>query len=230
VGYFDIRKDNSILVADGFVKDTYMLQKQAVLFGILLSLLLLVIAARYYPGGSQADNTSVGYDWKNNYLSNLFSPRAVNGADNPARPWAVAGVLFLCGSFALFFFRFSRKIPSRHAAGVIRYVGLLAVAAAFLAVTPLHDLMVEISGTAALVSMFYITVFLFKSRFFWCKLLAVLCMLLFYTTVFVYNARFHLEILPVLQKTLLLFISSWFVCLENLTTADDFKNSLQPKK
>ena len=208
-----------------------MLPKKAVLFGIIISITLLVIAAQYYPGGSQADKNSIGYDWKNNYLSNLFSPLAVNGSDNPARPWAVGGVLFLCLSFALVFSRFSKKIPSRTAAGVIKYFGWVAVATAFLAVTPLHDLMVEISGAAALLSMFYITVFLLKSKLFLLKILAVLGLLLFYGIVFIYNFRFHLEILPVMQKATLLVTSSWFLGLEYFTTADDFKPrpvNLQP--
>jgi len=57
-----------------------MLKKHSVLPGIIISLSLLVIATFYYPGGSQFDKSSVGYDWKNNYISNLFGEKAINGA------------------------------------------------------------------------------------------------------------------------------------------------------
>jgi hypothetical protein len=50
-----------------------------------VAMVLLVGATRFYPGGSQEDASSVGYDWANKHLSNLFAPKAVNGAENPAR-------------------------------------------------------------------------------------------------------------------------------------------------
>lgn len=80
-----------------------MLRKHLVLLGLTASTLLLFIAAAFYPGGSQLDQNSVGYDWRNNYISNLFGTNAVNGADNPARFWAIAGIAFLSAGFALFF-------------------------------------------------------------------------------------------------------------------------------
>lgn len=43
-----------------------MLRQYSILLGIIISLLLLLVATLYYPGGSQYDKNSVGYDWKNN--------------------------------------------------------------------------------------------------------------------------------------------------------------------
>jgi hypothetical protein len=63
------------------------------LTGIIISMVLLFIAAIYYPGGSQLDKNTIGYDWKNNYLSNLFSEKAV--LENASRLWAIGGMLFL---------------------------------------------------------------------------------------------------------------------------------------
>ena len=72
-----------------------MLKKYSILLGITTSILLLLIATLYYPGGSQFDKTAIGYDWKNNYISNLFGEKAINGADNTTRFWAVGGMMFL---------------------------------------------------------------------------------------------------------------------------------------
>ena len=36
------------------------------IIGILLFWVLFIYAATLYPGGSQADSNSVGYDWVNN--------------------------------------------------------------------------------------------------------------------------------------------------------------------
>ena len=132
-----------------------MLRKHSVLLGIIISLLLLLAATLHYPGGSQYDENSIGYDWKNNYLSNLFDARAVNGSENASRLWAIAGMLFLCASFALFFIKFPKKISSKGAAKIIRYCGVSAMIFTFLAVTPYHDTVIRFASTLALISMFY---------------------------------------------------------------------------
>jgi hypothetical protein len=66
-------------------------KKYLPLYSIFLSLILLGVSVSLYPGGSQANLHSVGYDWKNNYLSNLFGEKAMNGPENASRPWAIAG-------------------------------------------------------------------------------------------------------------------------------------------
>ena len=107
--------------------------------GVIIALALLFIATTQYPGGSQHDANAVGFHWQHNYLSNLVSPKAVNGADNTARPWAVAGVLVLCAAMGFCFFRISKKLPSKGgAAAVTRYSGISAMAASALLATPLH--------------------------------------------------------------------------------------------
>jgi hypothetical protein len=200
-----------------------MLKRYLILIGIIIALLLLVVAAVYYPGGSQLDKNSVGYDWKNNYLSNLFSVKAVNGAANASRPWAIAGMLFLCSAFGLFFFEFSKKIPSKLSANIIRYFGIGAMLFAFLVVAPYHDIMVTISSTLALVSMFYIIIFIFKSKLHLFKVLSVVCMVALYSCNYVYFTRTGLEILPVLQKAAMLLTITWMLCLQYFTTSTDFE-------
>ncbi len=201
-----------------------MIRKYSIAGGITISLALLLIATTYYPGGSQDDPHSIGFSWKNNYISNLFAAKAGNGAGNPARPWAVTGVFFLCSSCAVFFWQFSKKIPSKNAAGIIRYVGAVSMLFAFLAVTPYHDLMVMLSGTGALLTMFYITVFLFKSRWLFMKFFSLICLLIFYTCNYIYYTRNFLALLPVVQKTLLVLTVSWILCLQHFSTSADFQD------
>src|SRR6188768_3918488 len=104
-----------------------MLKKYSILLGIIISISLLLIATAYYPGGSQADKASIGYDWKNNYISNLFSEKAINGSDNASRYWAIGGMFFLSASYAIFFIDFSKKIPAKGAAKIIKYVGAICM-------------------------------------------------------------------------------------------------------
>jgi hypothetical protein len=204
-----------------------MLRKYSIPIGIVISLLLLLVATLYYPGGSQYDSNSIGYDWKHNYLSNLFSDKAVNGSHNASRPWAVSGMLFLCFSFALFFIDFSKKISPQGAAKVIRYCGVGAMVFAFLAVTPYHDTMVTIASTLALVSMFYITVFVFRARLHLITTLSIVCLLVSYACNYLYYTRSHLELLPVLQKLSLIISIAWILALQYFTTITDFTQKHQ---
>jgi hypothetical protein len=201
-----------------------MFKKYAILIGIIIALLLLAVAMLYYPGGSQYNKNSIGYDLKNNYLSNLFGEKAVNGAANTARPWSAAGMLFLSVSFALFFIEFSKKIPQKGASNIIRYFGAGAMIFAFLAITPLHDIMVTIACTIAPVSMFYITVFVFRSKLHLFKILSVACLLIFYTCSYCYYTYSYIEFLPILQKAALIISTTWVLCLQYLTTATDFQS------
>lgn len=200
-----------------------MFRKHSILFGLVISLSFLFVATLYYPGGSQYDKNSIGFDWKNNYLSNLFGAKAVNGSDSASRPWAIAGMLFLCASSALFFIEFSKKIPSKGSAKIIRYFGAGAMIFAFLAVTPYHDIMVTIAGTMALVSMFYITVFVLKSGLRLFKILSIICLLAYYSSNFVYYTRIYLEFLPILQKLTLFLTVTWIISLQYFTTNADFQ-------
>ena len=68
-----------------------MIKKYAVIIGIIISSLLLLVSSLKYPGGSQYDKFANGFDWKHNYICNLFDEFAVNGDYNASRYWAIAG-------------------------------------------------------------------------------------------------------------------------------------------
>ena len=201
-----------------------MLKKYAVLSGVIIALILLYIATLNYPGGSQFDKNSRGFYLTKNYLSNLFDEKAVNGENNNARVWAVAGIFFLSMSFATFFFRFSKKIPSAGAASaIIKYVGTGSMVLACFVVTSFHDQIITLSGAGALLCIFYITVFLFRSKLHFMKFLSIICLLAACTCNFIYYTQYHLELLPVMQKVSLLIAITWILYLDLFTSAADFR-------
>ncbi|MBX7153032.1 hypothetical protein K1X84_15500 [bacterium] len=201
-----------------------MLKKHSILLGIVISLSLLWMATRSYPGGSQVDKTSIGYDWKNNYISNLFGEMAVNGADNTSRFWAIGGMIFLSASLALFFIEFSKKIPAKGAANVIKYSGVIAMVLTFLIATPLHDHMITVASTMTLISLFYITVFVFKSKLHLFKFLCTVCLLVFYCSLYLYYTGTFLKFLPIMQKITFASIIALVLGLEYFTGKEDFQN------
>lgn len=200
-----------------------MLKRHSVFIGIIAALLLLTIAMMVYPGGSMFDKNSVGFDLTKNFISNLFGEQALNGADNPSRYWADAGMIFLAVSFAMFFIRFSERIPQKSAANVIKYAGAGGMFFTFLIVTPLHDIMVTIASTMFLLSIFYITVFILKSRLHIFKFLCVGCMLIFYYTLYLYGSG-NFDSLPIMQKITVISMIMLILALEYFTKKEDFEH------
>jgi hypothetical protein len=200
-----------------------MLKKHSVLIGTTASLLLLYIAMMVYPGGSIFDKNAVGFDLTKNFISNLFGAKALNGSDNPARYWADAGMIFLAVSFAMFFMRFSEKIPQKNAANIIKYAGAGGMIFTFLVVTPLHDVMVTLASTLFLLSIFYITIFILKSRLHLFKILCVISMLNFYFTLYLFGFG-DLVYLPIMQKITYFSMIILILLLEYFTTKEDFEH------
>ncbi len=199
-----------------------MSSKHLLPFGIVLSLALLTVAVNTYPGGNQFDANYIGFDWKQNYLCNLFDKMAVNGARNSARIWAISGWFILCASFAFFFIRFSKNIAVNSAARIIRYCGILGTISAFLVVTPLHNAAITATLVFLMISALYISIFIFKSKMTWLKILAVLLFLVAYSTAAIFYTSFHLEILPSMQKATLVVFLTWILSLQYFTRREDF--------
>lgn len=204
-------------------------RKHLLLFGLLIATILLFVATRMYPGGSQIDKNSIGYDWSNNYLCNLFDPIAVNGKNNPSQYWAIAGMLLICSSFGYFFYDFSEKINSKKAANTIKFSGIASMFFAFLIVTPYHNQMIIISSLFALISISYITVYIFKSRLYYFKTLCILSLLSLFVCNYVYYSKTYLEYLPILQKIALLLSVLWIILLHYFTAKSDFSSIYQTR-
>ncbi|MCX6214871.1 hypothetical protein [Spirosoma sp.] len=189
---------------------------------------MILIATMVYPGGSLFNKHSVGFDWSKNFISNLFAEKAVNGLDNPSRLWADTGMVFLALSFAVFFINFSKKIPDLGAAKVISYLGISSMAFTFLTVTPFHDIMITIASTLFLIAMFYITVFIFKSKLHVLKVLCSSYLLLFYYTLYLYGSG-NYGSLPIMQKLTFASTIILILCLDYSTKKEDFDQAETPR-
>jgi len=176
-----------------------ILKKYAVLIGISISLLFMLVAIAVYPGGTFQDKNSIGFDWANNFFSNLFGAKALNGTVNTSRYWAYIGMFFYSISCAIFFVNMSQKIPNKVASNFIKYVGLLTMPCTFLVVTPFHDLMLAISANLFWACIICITVYVLKSNLLFFKYYAVLCILIFYFATYLYISA-EWGLLSLIQK------------------------------
>lgn len=201
-----------------------MLKKHLVLLCILTSLVFIGIAASLYPGGTISDKSTVGFIWSKNFISNLFLPQALNGADNPARIWAMVGMAFHSLGYGLFFLRMAKKMPDAHGSWVLKIVGILNIFFNFLVVTPLHDSMVTISSTLSMLGLFYITVYILRSKLHVFKVACILCMLVFYFALYLYGYG-NWGLLAVMQKVAFTSSMLLVLALEYFTKKVDFPPS-----
>ena len=199
-----------------------MIKKYSVLICIVISVILLVIATLVYPGGSLLDKNSTGFDWSKNFISNLFATKAINGSENTSRIWAIIGMAFHSIGYGIFFINMSKKISARHAATILKLIGIANIIFSFLIVTPLHDKMVTISSTLFLIGLFYITVFILKTKLHLLKFSCIICLLTFYYTLYLYGSG-NWSLLAIMQK--ISFISSMLLVLgiEYFTKQENFK-------
>lgn len=198
-----------------------MIKKYSVLICIIISVILIVIATLVYPGGSLLDKNSTGFEWSENFISNLFAEKAINGSENPARIWAILGMAFHSIGYGIFFIHMSKKIPVKHASTLLKLTGITDILFNFLIVTPLHDLMVALSSTLFLIGLFYITVLILKTKLHLFKFACSICLLTFYYTLYLYGSG-NWGLLAILQK--ISFISSILLVLglEYFTRQEDF--------
>ena len=196
--------------------------KYSVLLCVVISALFLMIATFLYPGGSILDKDSVGFNWSKNFFSNLFLAQALNGNANPSRIWALIGMVFNSIGYGLFFIHTSRKIPQKHAELVLKSIGIANMLFTFLIATPLHDVMVTVSSTLTMIGLFYITVFILRTKLHWLKFFCIVSLLIFYFTFYLYGAG-DWGLLAVMQKVTFLCFMLLVLITEYFTESEDFQ-------
>ena len=199
-----------------------LIKKYSVIICLVVSVILIVIATLVYPGGCISDKTSIGFQWSKNFISNLFAEKAINGIANKSRIWAITGMAFHSVGYGLFFINMSEKIIVKSASTILKIIGASNILFSFLIATPLHDIMVTLSSTLFLIGLFYITVFIMKTKLHLFKFFCITCLFIFYYTLFLYGSG-NWGLLAIMQKVT--FLSSMFliVGLTYFTNQEDFR-------
>ena len=91
----------------------------------------------------------------------------------------------------------------------------------FLIVTPLHDLMLNISITLFWTCIVVITVFILKTRLHLFKFLCVICLLIFYYSLYLWGTS-DWGLLPIMQKVNFINSTLLILGLEYFTKQEDF--------
>ncbi|MDG1334146.1 MAG: hypothetical protein P8P74_17570 [Crocinitomicaceae bacterium] len=182
--------------------------------GILLFFALFAYSSTLYPGGSQADVNSVGYDWMNNYWCNLMNEYAMNEELNPARSFAITAMILLCSSLMLFFIQFSIKIArNTFWRNAIKWGGMLSMIFAAFMFSEFHDLMTTLSSIFGVLVVIGIIWEIYKSRLTGFKITGVACILLLGINNYIYYSEVYIEYLPIIQKVMFIVVLFWIVGL-----------------
>ncbi len=182
--------------------------------GILCFLLLFVYAACHYPGGSQFDADSIGFDWVNNYWCDLlFSPTSY-GKENPSKPIAIAAMSVLCISMYLFFYSFSIQLSKNKCwKNSLQCFGFLAMLFGFLISTSYHNLMIILSSSCGIIVLLAILLGLKKHQLKFFLFSGTFCLLLLLANNLIYYTPLSKAYLPLIQKITFLLVLLWTVAL-----------------
>ncbi len=183
--------------------------------GVLIFIVLYVVAAFLYPGGSQVDKNSVGFSWINNYWCNLLNENAINGQPNPAKPVAITGMFVLCLSLSFFWFILPKQIiVSKNLKLTIQVSGILAMTVSFLLFTALnHDLVTNLAASFGAIATIGTIIGLYKNKLLALFAFGLLNILLVAVNNYVYYSKGLIVYLPVIQKISFASFLIWVCCI-----------------
>ncbi len=183
--------------------------------GAILFVVLYIVAAFLYPGGSQADKHSVGFSLVNNYWCNLLGENAMNGQSNPAKPVAMTGMFVLCITLSLFWVLFSKHTNiSKKLKLIIPVAGLLSMSTAFLLFTGIdHDSITNLASAFGLIATIGTIAGLYQVKWFNLFAFGLLNILLVLLNNYVYYSKGMIVYLPVIQKISFAVFLTWIGCI-----------------
>lgn len=182
--------------------------------GIILFLFLFYFSTTLYPGGSQVDVHTEGFDWINNYWCNLMNTHGMNGEVNDARPVAIGGMFVLCTSIAVFFWNASKGLPLSNVWQFSTwFCGLVSMVIALFMFTEYHDLLTMLSSVFGMVAIIGLLVGLFRSDLVGFKVTSIMCMILLLINNSIYYSGIFITALPLIQKLTFLIVLGWIIML-----------------
>ena len=188
----------------------YQIANLIPVIGIAIFVGLYIFSSTLYPGGSQANLNSEGFDWINNYWCNLMNEKGMNGQPNPAKPYSIIAMIILCLSLMFFFIQFAQiysksKIWKR----IIKTSGIISMSFAILIFTKYHDLMTTLSSIFGLFVVIGIIREIYKSKLSIYKITGVICILILGINNYIYYTQQFIQVLPLLQKITFAIVLLW---------------------
>ncbi len=184
------------------------------LIGMGVFILLYLVAALMYPGGSWKFPQAEDFSFWNNYLCDLLDHYAINGELNHGRYPARIALGFLVSALLLLWFYLPGFLPNRNLnQKVMWFSGLLALITTFFLSTGTHDITVRVAGslgTLAFLSLFIELLRMGHIRLF---VTGILCLVIFLINYYIYETGTYIKALPIIQKITFAAFICWFAVL-----------------
>jgi hypothetical protein len=181
-------------------------------WGIGIFFILYVVAAFFYPGGSQYDKAARAFSWTNNYWCDLLTMEAKNGQYNTARPIAVTSWVILCCSLSLFWYYLPVLfLISEKQKKIISISGIAAMAIAVFLFTSFHDIVIQAGGLLGLVAFAGTLSGLYKTRLYGFFYTGLFCVMLMGLNYFIMVSANFSSYLPVVQKFTFVIVLLWIL-------------------
>lgn len=202
--------------------------------GIVIFFMLYLLAAWYYPGGSQADQRSVGFSWTHNYWCNLLDKKAINGAQNISRPFALAGMLALLMSLSVFFYIVPNYSDiNARLKRMIGFSGIASIITILFLEVGSHDLILNIAGVFGFIAFGGIVYIMLRRKWYGLALTGFINLFLVAINNLLYYNPDWIHFLPTVQKITFLSFLVWIssICLKvyRLGKPDKLPNQLTAK-
>ncbi|MGB5361168.1 hypothetical protein [Eudoraea sp.] len=185
------------------------------LAGMGLFVVLYILAAINYPGGSWIETDQEGFNFWNNYLCDLLDRNAINGELNSARFLARGSLGVLCLSLVLLWYYLPGLFSNKSKNVVVMWLaGILALVITMTLTSGTHDITVRIAGFFAVIAFISCFVELYKANYFSLLFLGLACLLVFLVNYYIYETGTFIRSLPVIQKVTFICFILWFALLD----------------
>ena len=185
--------------------------------GIVIFFGMYFYATSLYPGGSQVDSNSIGFDWINNYWCDLLKENTQNGRPNPANPVSKIAMVILPISLIFFFYYFPKFVDTTKTwATIIRVTGLTSMISSVFIFTSFHDIVIMTSGFFALIALVGIFIGLIKIRYHFQFYFGIFCLILMGINNYLYFITQSYDYLPLIQKVTFAIVLIWIITVNKL--------------
>jgi hypothetical protein len=173
------------------------------------------LAALQYPGGSQASPVSIGFSWMDNYFCNLLNQTAINGHPNKGQPLAIASLMVLALSLALFWWNFPKLLPlNKIQTQIIRVSGVGSMMIASLLFTNLnHDLITNTASLFGLIAILIAMWVLYQNKLMFIFVFGLFNLLLVLVNNWLYYDPSLIKYLALIQKISFAAVLIWIICI-----------------
>jgi hypothetical protein len=187
------------------------------IIGSILFVILYIVAAVLYPGGSGDDKTAIGYSLTNNYWCNLLNEKAINEQHNTARPIAIIAMFILCLTLSIFWFTFPLStVANKCLKLAIQFPGIAAMLVSLFLLSGIdHDLVVNIASSLGVIATLGVMICLYQINWYGLFAFGLVNIFLVGLNNYLYHTEGMLIFLPVVQKISFLSFLVW-ICLMDL--------------